>query len=258
MTVIDAHVHLWNLDAHPQPWTEPWPVLHRSFGAADLRAVLAAHAVDAAIVVQAVVGWADFTADDLPAQLQRLRIAPGGDRLVGLRHQLQVEPDKLWLAREEVRHGLRVLAEQDLVFDVVVSPEQLPLVTETVRALTATRFVLDHAGKPAIGGDIAAWRTDIAVLAAAPNAAVKLSGLVTEAVGDNWTQEHLDPVIDHVLDCFGPDRVMAGSDWPVCLLTADYGAVQSTLTAALARLDANGRDAIRGRTARRWYLKDTA
>ncbi len=277
--VLDAHVHLWDLDAHPQPWTEPFPVLHRSFGVADLRAVLTAHGVDAAIVVQAgdttgetldlleladaepvlagVVGWADFTAD-LADDLDRLRAAPGGHRLVGLRHQLQVEPDKRWLARGQVRDGLRALAERDLVFDVVVSPEQLPLVTETVQALPGTSFVLDHAGKPAIaGGDVAAWRADIAALAAAPNVAVKLSGLVTEA-GPDWTQDQLDPVLEHVIDCFGPDRVMAGSDWPVCLLAADYGAVQRTLQPALTRLDPTLQRAIRGGTAARWYLQESA
>ena len=121
------------------------------------------------------MGWADFTAPDLPAEVDRLRAAPGGHRLVGLRHQLQVEPDTPWLADTHVRTGLGQLADRALVFDVVVSPHQLPLVIETVRAVPATRFVLNHAGKPAVA-------------------------------------------------CFGPDRVMTGSDWPVCLLAADYAA----------------------------------
>ena len=278
--VIDAHVHVWDLAAHPQPWTESFPLLNRSFLVQDLRAVLNEHGVDAAIVVQAgdttgetrdllaaadtepviagVVGWADFTAPDLPAQLDLLRAAPGGRRLVGLRHQLQVEPDPRWLAREQVRAGLRQLGGRGMTFDVVVSPHHLPLVIETVRTLPDTRFVLDHAGKPDIaGGDIAEWRRDIAALAESPNVAIKLSGLVTEARWDSWTQHQLDPVIGHVLDLFGPDRVMIGSDWPVCLVAADYATVQSTLTGALDRVDASSRAALLGGTARRWYLEQS-
>jgi L-fuconolactonase len=276
--VLDAHVHLWDLTAHPQPWTQSLPRLRRSFLVDELRSVLQDHGVQAAIAVQAgdttgetvdllaladtepviagVVGWADFTATDLPAQLDALRAAPGGHRLVGLRHQLQVEPDPRWLAQDQVRTGLRQLAERGLVFDLVVSPHQLPLAIDTVAAIPGTRFVLDHAGKPRlVDGDLSAWRSSISALSAWPNVAVKLSGLVTEAAWDSWTQEQLDPVIEHVLDRFGPNRVMAGSDWPVCLLAADYGAVRATLNGALTRLDADERAAVLGGTARRWYLE---
>lgn len=278
--VLDAHVHLWDLRAHPQPWTESLPLLHRSFLVEELRSVLQAHGVQAAIAVQAgdttgetvdllaladtepviagVVGWADLTPANLPAQLDRLRAVPGGHRLVGLRHQLQVEPDPRWLARDQVRTGLTQLGERDLVFDLVVSAHQLPLVVETVAAIPATSFVLDHAGKPPLAtGDLSAWRRNISALSASPNVAVKLSGLVTEAAWDSWAQDQLDPVIEHVLDCFGPNRVMAGSDWPVCLLAADYAAVQATLDGALARLDADERSDVLGGTVRRWYLKGT-
>jgi L-fuconolactonase len=275
--VLDAHVHLWDLAAHPQPWTEPLPRLRRSFFVDELRSVLQGHGVQAAIVVQAgdttgetvdllaladtepviagVVGWADLTAADLPAQLDALRAGPGGRRLVGLRHQLQVEPDPRWLERDQVRTGLWQLAARELAFDVVVSSHQLPLVIDTVSALPETRFVLDHAGKPPLtNDDLSAWRSCITALSALPNVAVKLSGLVTEAGWDTWTQAQLDPVIEHVLDGFGPDRAMAGSDWPVCLLAADYGAVQATLQGALTRLDADARASVLGGTARRWYL----
>jgi len=138
---------------------------------------------------------------------------------------------------------------------VVVSPWQLPLVTETVAALPGTRFVLDHAGKPPIAsGDLSTWRTNLARLAELPNVAVKLSGLVTEADRAAWTQADLTPVLGHALTCFGADRAMAGSDWPVCLLAADYGAVRATLDPVLSRLDASGRAAVLGGTAAHWYL----
>jgi L-fuconolactonase len=274
--VIDAHVHLWDLAVRPQPWTEPFPALHRSFLLPDLREVLTAGGIDAAIVVQAgdssgetldllalagiepalagVVGWIDFTAGDVAGQVAALRSAPGGDHLVGLRHQLQVEPDRQWLARDQVRNGLSRLAALGLCFDIVVSADQLPLVVDAVTALPDTRFVLDHAGKPPIAtGDLAAWRSDLARLAARPNVAVKLSGLVTEADWEHWRQDQLEPVITHTLESFGPARVMAGSDWPVCLLAADYPTVRSTLAPALARLSSSERDDVLGGTARRWY-----
>jgi L-fuconolactonase len=276
MTVLDAHVHLWDLAARPQPWTDAFPVLQRSFLLPELERVLADHGTDAAVVVQAgdtadetldllalaattprlagVVGWVDLDGPDVGSALAVLRAAPGGSKLVAVRHQLQVEPDPRYLARPGVRSGLTAVAEAGLAYDVVVSPWQLPLVTETAAALPDTRFVLDHAGKPPVAsGDLRAWRADLARLAELPNVAVKLSGLVTEADWATWTQADLTPVLGHALACFGADRAMAGSDWPVCLLAASYGAVQATLDPVLSRLDAPGRAAVRGGTAAHWY-----
>jgi L-fuconolactonase len=171
-----------------------------------------------------------------------------------VRHQLQIEPDPLWLGRSDVRDGLAAVAEAGLVYDIVVSSDQLPLVAETVEAVADLRFVLDHAGKPPIrSGDLGRWRQDIDALASCPRVAVKLSGLVTEAEWATWTQAQLDPVIEHVLAAFGPDRTMAGSDWPVCLLAADYGSVVTTLTPLLDRMRPPERDSMRGGAAARWY-----
>jgi L-fuconolactonase len=278
VTRIDAHVHLWDLDVRPQPWTDPFPVLRRSFRIDDLIAVLEPHGVDAAVVVQAgdttgetldllelaagarwlagVVGWVDLTAADVDRALAALRAAPGGERLVAVRHQLQVEPDPDFLSRPDVRAGLAAVAAAGLTYDVVISPWQLPIVTDAVAAVPALRFVLDHAGKPPIAGsapELDRWRVDLARLAELPNVAVKVSGLVTEADLTAWTQADLDPVIAHVFECFDPSRVMAGSDWPVCLLAADYGAVQATLASAVDRLDAGERAEVLGRAAARWY-----
>ena len=276
MTVIDAHVHLWDLAARPQPWTAEFPALRRSFLLPDLELVLDTHHVDAAVAVQAgdttgetidllalastsprlagVVGWVDLESPDVSEAVAGLKTAPGGGKLVGVRHQLQVEPDPRYLARPGVRDGLTAVAAAGLAYDVVVSPGQLPLVAETAAALPDVRFVLDHAGKPPIAsGDLRAWRADLARLAALPNLAVKVSGLVTEADWAGWTPTSLAPVIDHVLACFGAERTMAGSDWPVCLLAADYGAVRSALAAALGRLDSAGQAAVLSGTAARWY-----
>lgn len=276
MTVLDAHVHLWDLAVRPQPWTAEFPVLQRSFLLSDLERVLDDHGTDAAVVVQAgdttdetldllalagtatrlagVVGWVDLDGPHVGRALAALRAAPGGSKLVAVRHQLQVEPDPRYLARPGVRSGLTAVAEAGLAYDVVVSPWQLPLVTETVAALPGARFVLDHAGKPPIAsGDLSTWRTNLARLAELPNIAVKLSGLVTEADWAAWTQADLTAVLGHALTCFGADRAMAGSDWPVCLLAADYGTVRATLDPVLSRLDASGRAAVLGGTAAHWY-----
>lgn len=276
MTVLDAHVHLWDLSVRPQPWTAPFPLLQRSFLLPELEELLNAHGVHGAVVVQAgdttretidllalaaaspalagVVGWVDLAGADVPGAVAALRAGPGGDRLVAVRHQLQVEPDSRYLARPAVRDGLAAVSEAGLAYDVVISPWQLPLVTETAAALPGVRFVLDHAAKPPIAsGDLRDWRADLTRLAALPNVAVKLSGLVTEASPAGWTQEDLTPVIDHVLDCFGPGRIMAGSDWPVCLLAADYAAVRSTLAPALAGMEEDERAAVLGGTAAHWY-----
>lgn len=276
MTILDAHVHLWDLTVRPQPWTDQFPPLRRSFLLADLEQVLAGHGVDAAVVVQAgdtiaetrdllaladttprlagVVGWVDLDGPDVGAALAELRAARGGGKLVAVRHQLQVEPDPGYLARPGVRDGLAAVARAGLAYDVVISPWQLPLATETAAALPEVRFILDHAGKPPIAsGDLRAWRKDLARLAELPNVAVKLSGLVTEADAAAWTQADLAPVIDHALACFGAERAMAGSDWPVCLLAADYGAVRATLDQALGQLDRAGRAAVLGGSAARWY-----
>ncbi len=276
MTVLDAHVHLWDLAVRPQPWTAQFPVLQRSFLLPELERALDDHGVDAAVVVQAgdtvgetldllalagttprlagVVGWVDLDGPDVSAAVAALRTAPGGGKLVAVRHQLQVEPDPGYLARPGVRDGLSVVAEAGLAYDVVVSSWQLPLVTETAAARPEARFVLDHAGKPPLAaGDLGPWRADVARLAALPNVAVKLSGLVTEADPATWSPAVLRPAIEHVLACFGPARTMAGSDWPVCLLAAGYGAVRATLDPVLGALDPAGRADVLGRTAARWY-----
>lgn len=204
--------------------------------------------------IAGVVGWVDLDGPCVAADLDALLAAAGGGKLVAVRHQLQADPDTRYLARPGVRAGLAAVAGAGLACDVAVSPCQLPLVTETAESMPEARFILDHAGKPPVAsGDLRAWRAGLARLAELPNVAVKLSGLVTEASWQTWTPEDLAPVIDHVLSCFGPDRTMAGSDWPVCLLASGYAGVRATLDPALTRLDEAGRAAVLGRTAANWY-----
>ena len=177
---LDAHVHVWDLAVRPQPWTAGMAALQRSFGLDDVAADLHAAGQDGVIVVHTVasfdetrellalaaaqplvagvVGWADLAGPGAAGQLRAAQAGPGGHALVGVRHQLQEEPDQEWLARPQVRAGLRAVAAAGLAYDLVISPHQLPLVTATVTALPEVRFVLDHAGKPPIAsGDLAAW-----------------------------------------------------------------------------------------------------
>jgi L-fuconolactonase len=272
---IDAHHHLWDLDVRDQPWTAELPALRRSFGIDELRPTLVANEVDATVLVQTisvadetpellaladaepviagVVGWIDLTAPDAADQLARLQDGEGGGRLVGIRHQVQEEPDPRWLCRADVRRGLAAVGEAGLAYDLLVKPQQLDSAVDTVRALPDMRFVLDHAGKPAIrDGAIQPWHAEIAELAQLPNVAVKLSGLVTEAA-DEWTVEQLRPYVDVLLQAFGPFRIMFGSDWPVCLLAASYREVVAAAHELTSQLSSAERDDVFGETAARWY-----
>jgi len=272
---IDAHHHVWDLDVREQPWTVELPALRRSFGIDDLRPTLVANEIDATVLVQTiciadetpellaladaepvivgVVGWIDLTAPDAADQLAMLRDGEGGRRLVGIRHQVQEEPDPRWLCRADVRRGLASVGEAGLAYDLLVKPQQLASAVDTVRALPDMRFVLDHAGKPAIrDGAIQPWHAQLAELAQLPNVAVKLSGLVTEAA-DEWTLEQLRPFADVMLQAFEPFRIMFGSDWPVCLLAASYREVVAAAQELTAKLSSAERDDVFGETAARWY-----
>ncbi len=245
--IIDAHHHVWDLTVRPQPWTDG-TALARSFALADLAAEARTTGVVGTVVVQTVcvpeetpellalaagsdlvagvVGWTDLTAPDVAEAIAALRERPGGDRLVGLRHQVQEEPDPNWLLREDVQRGLAAVAGAGLVYDLVITPHQLPAAAEAAARLTGLTFVLDHLAKPPIAtGVLHPWARDLRRLAALPNTVAKLSGLVTEADPGIWRTEDLRPYTDTALDVFGPQRVLFGSDWPVCTLEAEYAEV---------------------------------
>jgi L-fuconolactonase len=273
---VDAHLHVWDLGVRPQPWTVGMPELQRSFSLADVQPDLAVDRFDATIMVQTlavpdetpelltlaarepvvagVVGWTDVTDPDVRTRLAALAAEPGGGSLVGIRPLVQDEPDPRWLSRRDVRRGLAAVADAGLAFDLLVRPPQLPAAVETAAELPQLRFVLDHGGKPDIaGGGLEPWASDIADLSLMPNVAVKLSGLVTEADHEAWTVEQLRPYADVLLEAFGPDRIMFGSDWPVCLLAASYQVWVATATALTAGLTEAERRQIFGGTAARWY-----
>jgi len=172
------------------------------------------------------VGWVDLAAADVAAQLDGLRAGTGGELLVGIRHQVQDEPDPDWLLRPEVLRGIEAVGAAGLAYDLLVLATQLPAARTVAGRLPHVRFVLDHLAKPPIAaGQWQPWADDLAGLAELPNVSAKLSGLVTEARWDGWDAEQVGRYARHALDVFGPGRCMVGSDWPVCTLAAGYGQV---------------------------------
>ncbi|HEY3873577.1 MAG TPA: amidohydrolase family protein [Actinocrinis sp.] len=275
---VDAHHHVWDLTVRDQDWiTGPaLAPIRRDFGVADLEPEAAAVGVTRTVVVQTVtvpeetpellalaaesrlvagvVGWVDLTAPDVADRLAALRELPGGDALVGIRHQVQSEPDPDWLVTGDALRGLAAVAEAGLVYDLVVVPHQLPAAVRAAERVPGLSFVLDHIGKPPIAaGGLEPWAADVRRLAARPNASCKLSGMVTEADWGRWKPDVLRPYADTVLDAFGPDRLMFGSDWPVCTLAAGYREVFDLARDLTGRLGADERAAVFGGTAARVY-----
>lgn len=277
--IVDAHHHLWDPARRDYPWMagDALAPIRQRFDVAMLRDRTTAAGVDRTVLVQTVpdigetieflatadanrdliggvVGWVDLT-DGTAKALAGLRDQPGGDLLVGIRHQAQDEPDPEWLSRADVTEGVRAVAAAGLVYDLLVLPHQLPSAIELVRRIPAGRFVLDHAAKPPItSGSLEPWAGLLRQLSALPNVAVKLSGLVTEADWTQWTVDDIRPYADEILTAFGPERTMFGSDWPVCELAADYARVVQVAEALCGGLSAAERTAVFGGTAADWYV----
>jgi L-fuconolactonase len=273
VTLVDAHHHLWELGDGYAWLDEPaLAPIRRTFTPGQLQveltaagvthtvlveggrcdageaAVLLRHALDTPAIA-GVVAWADPT--DLP--IERYRRLPGAEHLVGLRAQVQAEPAG-YLDRPEVRAGLVSIGAAGLAFDLVVRADQLRECARLVAALPDVRFVLDHLAKPPIRThELQPWCDDLALVAQHPNVAAKVSGLVTEADQRAWTAEDLRPYVRTALELFGAERLMFGSDWPVCLLAASYRSVLDTTRDLLHDLDDADRTAIFGGTAATFY-----
>jgi L-fuconolactonase len=285
-SIVDAHHHVWNLADRPQPWLDTDSALaplRRSFLLPDLAPHAAAVGVTATVVVQtvsepgetpellslaaagplvaAVVGWTDLAAPGVADALGEFAAMPGGQRLAGIRHPLLTEPDPGWLDRSDIRRGLADLAAAGLTFDLVLRPGQLPAAVHAAASLPDLRFVLDHLGNVEVRPrPDPTWAAAFAALAGLPNSVCKLSGIFSvPAPRDGHGRDrddpvaHLRPYLDVALDCFGPDRLMFGSDWPVCTLGASYDAVVAAALALTAELTDTERAAIFGGTARAVY-----
>lgn len=259
--LIDTHHHLWDPSTAHYPWmTDALNVIRRRFDTDDLASVTEQAGVDGTILVQTrssfeeskeflaiaedtpkilgVVAWVDMTAPDISDHINDLKESKGGAYLVGIRHQVHDEEDENWLMRDDVRRGLEAVKNNNLTYDLLLRPRELPAAIKVVKGLPDMHWVLDHIAKPDIAGKgWEPWASQIRQLAnASPNCWVKLSGMVTEADWDNWKIEDLRPYADHVVSCFGPDRCMLGSDWPVCLLAGQYLEVMDTARELIATL----------------------
>lgn len=244
--LIDSHLHVWERARNPQSWIDlaTMSAIDRDFAPEEAATELTAAGVDGCVVVQClntfsetldflaaadsvgailgVVGWVDLQTD-VPAQLDSLRAAPGGQHLVGVRHVTPMESDKEWLSRPAVARGLASLVSAGLPFDVLVEPWQLPLVKTLAESMESATFVLDHLGNPPIASEsLLQWSADLAALAKCENVRAKVSGLITRDDWDHWTVDRLRPVVDHALETFGPGRLMFGSDWPLAELAGGY------------------------------------
>ena len=271
---IDAHHHVWTLARGDYGWLTPQlQSIYRDFTLADLASLLAAARIDGTILVQAapteaetrflldvaasadivrgVVGWTDFDAEDAEARIESLA---AHDLLVGLRPMIQDIADDDWLLRDALTPLMTAMIRHKLVFDALVLPRHLSRLLAVVDRHPDLQFVLDHFGKPALAsGEIGGWRRELAELAERDNIVCKLSGLVTEAKPD-WQVDDLRGAVDHVLDCFGPPRMLWGSDWPVVDLAGGYTKWLAASETLLADLSPDERASVFGGTAARIYL----
>jgi L-fuconolactonase len=204
-------------------------------------------------VIAGVVGWVDLRSDDLDAQIESV----AHPKLIGVRHIVQAEPDG-FLLDERFRRGVERLARHGLAYDILIYARHLPAAIACASRLPEARLVLDHLGKPDIRhGGFESWRRDLVRMAAIPNVCAKLSGLVTEADWNRWTIDDLHRYVNAAIDAFGPERLMFGSDWPVCTLAAQYGQVVEIIRTAIDERPQSEQDSIFGGVARRfWRLED--
>jgi len=279
---IDSHHHLWDPATREYPWLAGLDTIHRRFGVEDLLPLLESNDLDGSVLVQTlsdldetreflriasntpeilgVVGWVDLTDYNAGPMIQELRDGEGGAFLAGIRHQVHDEQDPDWLLDEDVQRGLEAIANADLVYDLLVKPRELPAAITVARDFPHLRFVVDHIAKPPIAsGELEPWAELMHEFSGLDNVACKLSGMVTEADQDHWSPDDLLPYVRTVVEVFGPDRLMFGSDWPVCLLAASYDEVVQATRKALSDLDVltpEAEAAIFGGTATRWYRLD--
>jgi L-fuconolactonase len=279
---IDAHQHFWDPARRDYGWLEalegePARRLQRPFLPSELRPILERHAIDRTVLVQAApteaeaeyllglaerdsfiagaVVWLDLEAADFERRLEAMQRRP---QFLGVRPMLHDLPDPEWMLRPSVRRALGVLQERGVCFDFLVRPPHLSAMLRVLTEFPTLRAVLDHIGKPQIHAHQAEpWRSLFHRVAEHPNLYCKLSGMITEADHAAWSPEDLFPYVHHALDCFGPERCMFGSDWPVCTLAGSYdqvvAALESSLGALHFRSDARSHERIFGGTAAEFY-----
>jgi len=274
---IDAHQHFWIYNPAEYDWIDDsMAALRRNFMPEDLKPDMEGTGFHGTVAVQVrqtmeetrwlleladrspsilgVVGWADLRSPDIRSQL---KVHARNPKLVGIRHIVQSEPDDRFLLQPEFLRGVSVLEEFDLAYDILIYTKHLPVAAEFVERFPRQRFVLDHLAKPPIKtGKIDSWAHGITRLAEFPNVFCKLSGLVTEADWQHWDPGQIVPSLDVAFETFGPDRLMIGSDWPVCLVAASYARALQVVEGYLLGQKPECRDAVLGGNAQRfWRLR---
>ena len=274
---IDAHQHFWRYDRREYGWIDDsMAALRRDFLPADLKPEMECGGFQGCVAVQArqtleetrwllelaehapfilgVVGWLDLRSARLRFELKSFA---GNSKLVGVRHVVQSEPEERFLLQPEFLCGISMLEEFDLAYDILIYAKHLPVAAEFVARFPRQRFVLDHLAKPPIkSGALDSWARGIRELAAFPNVYCKVSGLVTEADWQAWKPEDMRPCLDVAFECFGPSRLMIGSDWPVCTVAAPYSRVMDVVKDYISKYAAEERNAVLGGNAAKfWRLK---
>ena len=267
---IDAHQHFWRYNADEYGWIDDSMAgLQRDFLPEDLKREMEVAGFDGAVAVQArqtleetrwllklaassthvlgVVGWVDLRSRSVRSQLAELA---GNPKFLGVRHIVQGELDDRFLLQPEFLRGIAALEEFGLTYDILIYPRHLPVAAEFVKRFPRQRFVLDHVAKPLIkSGSLQPWQSGIRELAQNTNVFCKLSGLVTEADWKNWKSSDFEPYLDVALESFGRDRLMIGSDWPVCTVAGSYSETMGIVVEYLGKYREDVRVAILGGNA---------
>ncbi len=271
---IDTHQHFWHYNDRDYGWMGPgMESLKCDRLPADLASLLEKNGIDGTIAVQArqcleetqwllkladenafikgVVGWVDLRSPQLELQLERFCYHP---RLRGVRHVVHDEPDDKFMMRDDFAHGISRLHRYGLTYDLLLFPKHLPVACELVGKFPEQSFILDHISKPLIKDHkIEPWKSDIHRLASFANVSCKISGMVTETDWHNWKPEDFKPYMDIVLEAFGTDRIMVGSDWPVCTVAGKYKEVMQIVTDYLRQLSEGEQAAIWAENVKRIY-----
>ncbi len=271
---IDAHQHFWQYNQEEYGWISyDMNCLKRDFLPDDLSKILQKNDVEGSIAVQArqtlaetqwlveladsndmikgVVGWVDLCSRDLERQLEWFSQHP---KLKGVRHVLHDEPDDRFMLRRDFLKGIGMLKNYGLKYDILIFEKHLPHTIEMVKKFPDQSFVVDHIGKPRIKDQVfSPWRENVQILSGLPNIYCKLSGMITEADWNNWTYDDIIPYMDICLDAFGPDRLMIGSDWPVCTAAGEYSDVIAIVRRFISDLSDQEQDQILGTTCSSFY-----
>ena len=272
--IIDSHQHFWNYEPVKHDWIDDdMAVIRRDFTPSDLKQVYNENGIDGCVAVQAdqtlaetdfllelasqhdfikgIVGWADLRGNDIDSVLEKYNQF---EKIKGFRHVVQGEPDHNFLLRPHFLRGIKALEKHNFTYDILIFPHQLGATLEFVKKFPNQKFVIDHIAKPYIKDSFYdGWAVLMKEIAKHENVECKVSGMITEADYKSWTESQLQPYLDLVFNAFGVDRIMYGSDWPVCLVAGNYSKVKSIVTNYISKLSKEEQQSIMGKNAIQFY-----